>query len=145
MRKILIVLMTVVCFSSLISCDSINKGYIQSVVDEMNELLPDEIDEGMTLYLVDIDNNSVVFHYLIDEDIDNLDAYKAGYLEAKKSLLLSLSEQLGDEDPDTSLFYETIVDMNYSIVYMFEGDTSLEEVPITVYPNDIKGILDSIE
>lgn len=114
--------------------DSFSLDDLNSIIREYNDELPENIDEGMVLEMVYIDDDYVVYSYSLDEDYYDLDYFRTNRSDVKRALK---NDILNNTDEDVRFFLNACKDNNKGIAYRFVGNVSGDVCTIFMKPNEL--------
>lgn len=127
--------------SFLCSCQALVENTLKEALEEAKAEYPMVIDEGLTVDDITLGDNGIVYHVTVNESVYDIDAIKISKAEMKEGVIEGLKESIKD-DNDVKTFIKLAVASNKPISYLYEGDTSGDNVRIKISVAELKRLLD---
>lgn len=114
--------------------------YMNDVITELQNELPENIGDGLTMTSIYIENNYVHFKVKTDDTIITiplLKRIKSEGIEIENGILESLAESVESNDPGDKLFVNALTNSGMGIVYIYWSQKSSQTVTFTITPEMI--------
>lgn len=131
MKYIRIIAMMAVCALMAIntSCGVKDKA-LDAAVEEINKQLAEQKVPGIDSMALTVDDNYVIYNYVVDENVADISLMKAGSDVLKSELLSGIIR-----DPQQQTFVKLVKLSDRGMKFVYKGNKSDEEF-VLVYEND---------
>lgn len=133
MKKFFQLFVLVVVMVSLASC---GESKLQKTVKEVNKECPISMGVVGEISSLEYKDGNVVFNYLINEDITNIDALKGNEEMMKRSVVTTFSNSTGD----TKNMIDELVKEGAGLILNFKGKDSGKTVTLNLTKDEIVSI-----
>lgn len=137
-RKITIALLSfflVMALSCFVACMPSDKN-IKEEIERINESLPQDIGDGMTMKKIDFNSDGFVYVVECMEDGPSIELIKEHQAEIKATMLANL-KRLAATENDTKALLEYCKKTDKNLSYQFIDNKNGEEVTITANPKEL--------
>lgn len=118
-----------------LSKNDLTRELINVQIDMANEIMPQEIEQGMKLEKVELDGSNIIYTTVMDENIYDMDVFKNSNVkdELKKSILSEWALSKSDRR-----FLRQMADLGYTLIYRYKGDINGKAVDVAVTGKDMR-------
>lgn len=107
---------------------------LEQALREVNQTLPETIDEGIVMEKIKLEGDYVVYYYTMDEDYYSIDIIRNNKSEMKKAMK---DEFLNTTDSDVRLFMSICKENHKGIATRYQGSDSGDSYTIYISPSEL--------
>lgn len=119
------------------------KDTIKAALEELNaeyQANPEEIDEGMVIDGISMNDKDVVYHVSVDEDYYDMSIIESNKDEIRESIVDEWRNSL-HEDADVRRFLRLVAVSNLGVIFQYEGNGGSSPVNIEIPSYTVKQIV----
>lgn len=134
MKKLINIFCIVSLIALMTSCAQSYQAKLRTTADQINKELPMDLGNGISMDSLsyDTDDNTIIFHYSLSEDIQTIKNLRNAREAQRRFLQNYLSSQQGNE------FTKLLADADANIRLEYTGRQSGDKVSLDFYSNEIK-------
>lgn len=139
MKKLLLIFVALIGMIGATSCNESKSVLLETVIEEVSEECPFEVELGMVCYGISDDGYNLVYHIDVDEDIHDDVSYMGFSIAEKEALIEEMAE-----DEEMLMLLDILESLDKGLVYELKGDITGNVNRLEISASIIRNVLNSI-